>query len=516
MNKNLNTIYHYHEETKHTAMRHARSLGYLDWATQPNPYRSYEGAEKVGLRLSTSNTTPLYSDVFKEVPKAPLCFEAISQLFQFSLGLAATKSHQGSSWSLRCNASSGNLHPTEAYIVLPPLKGVDEKHTVSHYNPQHHHLEKLASFESKVLAEDEFLLSLSSIYWREAWKYGERSFRYVNLDAGHALRSLEVSAKLLGWSFKRLDISVQEHNRLLGLNQEERFHKDEREEADILLLFSKNDAIDIKALLEEVDFQFQSIANILSPSHYPWEIINEVADATQERLKSLPRVDSQELERQSLYVAKDVILKRRSAQMMNADNAEISKEQFYAMLDSVQHDIMGHENFVSFAIFVHKVEGLDSGLYLFSRNSRHLNELKGLMKESFRFEKMQENQELYLLQKGDFSVIAKNLSCNQDIAKDGAFSLAMLCEFSSVINSYGAYMYKELYYECGSIGQQLYLEATSVDLQATGIGCFLDDVMHSVLGLKGKEYQSLYHFTVGRAIVDTRLTTTDPYAHLKE
>ena len=159
MNKNLNTVYYYHEETKHTAMRHARSLGYLDWATQPNPYRSYEGAEKVGLKLSTSNATPLYSDIFNEVPKAPLCFEAISQLFQFSLGLAATKSHEGSSWSLRCNASSGNLHPTEAYIILPPMNGIDEKHTVSHYNPQHHHLEKLASFDSMVLAEDEFLLS---------------------------------------------------------------------------------------------------------------------------------------------------------------------------------------------------------------------------------------------------------------------------------------------------------------------------------------------------------------------
>ena len=515
MNKNLNTIYQYHEETKHTAMRHARSLGYLDWATQPNPYRTYEGADKVALRLSTSNATPMYADVFNEVPIAPLCYEAISQLFQFSLGLAATKSHEGSSWSLRCNASSGNLHPTEAYIILPPVKGLDEKHTISHYNPQHHHLEKLASFESKVLAEDEFLISLSSIYWREAWKYGERAFRYVNLDAGHALRSLEVSAKLLGWSFKRLDVSVEEHNQLLGLNQEERFNKNEREEADILLLFSKKESLDISALVKEVNFQFQSIANVLSPSHYPWEIINEVADASREKNKRLVSTEVIEGERQAQYDAKEVILKRRSAQMMNKDDAKITQDQFFTLLDSVKHEIMGHENFVSFAIFVHEVEGLESGLYLFSRNTRHLKAFKSLMKEGFVFEKVQENRDLYLLQKGDFTSMAKNLSCNQDIAKDGAFSLAMLCEFSNAINEYGPSMYKELYYECGSIGQQLYLEATSVNLQATGIGCFLDDVMHSVLGLKGKEYQSLYHFTVGRAVVDTRLSTSDPYTHLK-
>jgi len=515
MNKHLNTIFQYHEETKHTALRHARSLGYMDWKTQPNPFRVYDGAIKIPLRLSTNNPTPSYAHIFGGVPKAPLCFEAISQLFQFSLGLAATKSYDGTSWSLRCNASSGNLHPTEGYIILPPMQGVDEKCSLSHYNSQHHELEKLHTFDSTILGENEFILSLSSIYWREAWKYGERAFRYVNLDAGHALRALEVSAKMMGWSFKRLDVEVETHNELLGLNQSERFCVDEREEADILLLFSKKETLDVEGLLKEIDGQFQSIANILSASHHRWDIINEVADASREKEKSLLHVVSNEIERVPNYDSKSVILKRRSAQMMDAEKADISKETFFSILDSVKDEIIGHESFVSFVIFVHDIGELESGLYLFSRNKRHLDDFKTLMKSSFLFDKVDDTQELYLLQKGDFGVIAKNISCNQDIAKDGAFSLGMLCEFSSLINEYGPYMYKELYYECGSIGQQLYLEATSLDVQATGIGCFLDDVMHSLLGLNSNQYQSLYHFTIGRAIVDRRLDTTDPYAHLQ-
>ena len=515
MNQHQNSVFNYHEQTKHSALKHARSLGYMDWATQPDPFRRYEKSEKIALKLSLDNPTPSYAYIFGGVPKAPLCFEAISQLFQFSLGLAATKSYQDTSYSLRCNASSGNLHPTESYIILPPLAGVDDKCSLSHYNSEHHHLEKLASFESTELKENEFLLSLSSIYWREAWKYGERAFRYVNLDVGHALRSLEVSAKLMGWEFTRVDISVDEHNRLLGLDKSERFHEDEREEADILLLFSKRDSVDITTLIDDMD-EVSAKANILSASHHKWDIIDEVSVATKECLSVPLHVKSKENERIPRYDSKSVILKRRSAQMMNAQNASISKEQFFTILDSVQYEIISHESFVSFVIFVNSVQNLESGLYFFSRNERHLEEAKTLMKESFSFEKVDEKRELYLLNRGYFSTIAKTISCNQHIAKDGAFSIAMLCEFSKPINQYGAQMYKELYYECGSIGQQLYLEATSIDLHATGIGCFLDDSMHSLLGLTNNLYQSLYHFTIGRALIDERITTSEPYAHLKD
>src|SRR3990172_1025965 len=41
----------YHEQTKHHFHRYARSLGFLDWANQPNPFRSYEGVTAVRLPL---------------------------------------------------------------------------------------------------------------------------------------------------------------------------------------------------------------------------------------------------------------------------------------------------------------------------------------------------------------------------------------------------------------------------------------------------------------------------------
>jgi len=61
------------------------------------------------------------------------------------------------------------------------------------------------------------------------------------------------------------------------------------------------------------------------------------------------------------------------------------------------------------------------------------------------------------------------------------------------------------------IGQVLYLEAEAAGLRGTGIGCFFDDGMHNLLGLKDRRYQSLYHFTVGGPLEDERLTTLPAY-----
>ena len=112
MNKNLQTVFNYHQTTKHSQQRYARSLGYMDWQTQPNPFRNYNGTESLLLPLALENSTPPYHLLDSELSPAPLVKESLSQLLQFSMGIAAWKVSGDSSWAVRCNASSGNLHPT--------------------------------------------------------------------------------------------------------------------------------------------------------------------------------------------------------------------------------------------------------------------------------------------------------------------------------------------------------------------------------------------------------------------
>ncbi len=512
----INEIFTYHNETKHSHQRYARSLGYMDWESQPDPFRSYEGATRVSLPLSLDNPTPPYHLIFgNELPSAPLMLQSVAQFFQFSLGLAAWKQAGMQKWALRCNASSGNLHPTEGYIILPPVKGISEQTSISHYAPKKHELELLCEFDSSFWDQAEagsFLVGISSITYREVWKYGERAFRYCCLDAGHALRALQISAMMLGWKVSLYDdISDADLSRLFGFDQKQRYIDEEAEFPDMLLSISplKGDRPSPASLLSSLPQSYQGKANRLTHSHQDWEMIERIEKASFSiPARQIPIEDFKSARNPSAE-SKQIVLSRRSAQMMNADNAQITQDQFFSMMDAVQGSMNGYENSADLVLFVHDVEDLESGLYLLLRNPEHLSSLKRLMRKSFEFTSIREY--LYLLEKGDFRYQAKSISCNQAIASDGAFSLGMLCEFSTQIHEKGAHRYKELYWECGAIGQQLYLEATSLGLSATGIGCFLDDSFHYLLGLDSNQFQSLYHFTVGRAITDSRLMTLPPY-----
>ncbi|WP_457744095.1 nitroreductase family protein [Sulfurimonas sp.] len=519
MNKELQTVFHYHETTKHSHQKYAKSLGYMDWASQPDPFRIYNGTLQTELPLTLENPTPPYSLLDEELPCAPLMEESISQLLQFSMGIAAWKSSAGSSWAVRCNASSGNLHPSEAYLILPPLMQ-HEKSRVMHYAPKSHALEQLAAFETnfwRTLPKESFLVALSTISWREAWKYGERAFRYTQLDAGHAWQSFVIAAKMLGWKVTRIDsINDKDISTLIGLNQTERFF--EEEIADMLFVISPKEvdsSHDITQLLDDLPLAYEGIANKLSPSMYDWEIIPLVEKATSVSQDPVSKSSPCQIQRKPTQESKEVVLKRRSIHVMDKEKSHIAKEQFHTVLNAVNCSLDAKVNAVHLTIFLHRVTGYKSGLYMLVRDKNDINSLKSELNSTFLWQPT-ELENLYLLEFSSFQNTSKIISCNQDIASDGAFSLGMLCKYSQELLQYGAHRYKELYWECGAIGQQLYLEATSLGLSGTGIGCFLDDLMHKeILGLKNNTYQSLYHFTVGRGYVDSRIQTQPPYKERK-
>ena len=513
MNQNLQTIFHYHQTTKHSQQRYARSLGYMEWATQPNPFRSYSDTQKVLLPLCDTNATPPYHLLDTSLPSAPLCKESLAQFLQLSMGIAAWKESGGSSWAVRCNASSGNLHPTESYLVLPPL--FDKKNSVMHYAPKEHQLEILAEFASSFwqeLPKNSFLLGLSSISWREVWKYGERAFRYVNLDAGHAWQSLAVSAKMLGWNLTRLDsITNSDLNKILGLTQLHRFH--ETELADMLLLISPTEvdpSLNLQILLDDLPPHYKGMANRLSPSMQEWEIIPAVEKASSVDEVPQHSIEKLKVQREPSGESKKVVLQRRSIHVMDQEKSRLTQEQFHGILKSVDGSLDGKENATHLLIMLHRVENYTAGLYIFIRNQKDRKILQELMLPTLLWRET-ELQNLYLLDEKSYIAFSRGVSCTQDIASDGAFSLAMLCNFSKELQEHGAHRYKELYWECGAIGQQLYLEATSMGLSGTGIGCFLDDMMHDVLGLQNNQFQDLYHFTVGRGYVDSRIQTKEAY-----
>jgi nitroreductase len=87
----------------------------------------------------------------------------------------------------------------------------------------------------------------------------------------------------------------------------------------------------------------------------------------------------------------------------------------------------------------------------------------------------------------------------------------MLAEFEAPI-ARRASTYRDLLREAGLLGQVLYLDAEARGLRGTGIGCFFDDAVHALLGLENQRYQSLYHFTVGKALDDPRIELGPAYS----
>ena len=90
----------------------------------------------------------------------------------------------------------------------------------------------------------------------------------------------------------------------------------------------------------------------------------------------------------------------------------------------------------------------------------------------------------------------------------------MVAEFREVMNV-AAWQYRRLFWETGFIGQVLYLESEAAGYRGTGIGCYFDDSVHELLGFKDNQFQSLYHFTIGKPLEDSRIETLPAYEHLR-
>ncbi len=533
--ENHEAIIFYHTETKHYPHRFARSLGYLDWKNQPVPYRFWEGTELVRLPLLEDPSHPyfaLYDYTLAEEEKFSV--NSLSKFVELALGLSAWKAVPGSRWAVRMNPSGGNLHPTEAYLILPDVGGLSG---VFHYNPYLHGLEKRADLPPRLserikdfFGTECFLLVLTSIPWREAWKYGERAYRYCLLDAGHAVGSVRFSASLKGWKVKYLNaLGDGELEVLLGFDRVE-WYRGEEEFPELALCVFPRSAGDVpRTLPKEIVEEFRRLEffgrpNKLSEERVIWELVYEAAEwsrkpHTEERkfaYGSSPLLNLSPSE----MSAEQVIRKRRSG-MAYDGKTYISRELFFHILDKTlprddysPFDVELSPVYVNLFLFVHRVEELPRGLYLLLRNESTGELLAGKVSEELLWERVSGDIPLYLLKEGDFRDIATYISCTQDIAGDSAFSLGMLSLFSPVIEK-EPWEYRTIHWEAGLIGQVLYLEATAHSLKGTGIGCFFDDLMHGIVGLRDKTFQDVYHFTVGKAVEDPRIQTLDPYHHLK-
>lgn len=546
MENPLNTVLEYHTRTKHHYSGYARGPGFMDWKNQPKPFRRYSGTEIIQLdKPSNALSPPFVKSLWSgQIPSQQLNAGSVSHLFYDSLAISAWKSTGTDKWALRVNPSSGNLHPTEGYLLSNAIDGMVQSPAVFHYAPDEHVLEVRAVFSQSLwealtrqLPNDVLLVGLTSIFWREAWKYGERAYRYCQHDVGHAIAAVSIAAAGLGWEVRMMDgLSSDQIAVLLGIQQGS---GPEAEYPEVLLaIFPQGMELENRALPSDAVAQFKfldwhGISNRLSASHTQWPIIGDISQAVRKpegqvngnnnlvsHMKYAMEGFNYDSDDPTL---REIVRSRRSAVAMDG-RTRISQENFYNILlgtvsnpNRVPFLVLPWEPQVHLAIFIHQVEGLEPGLYLLVRDINQLENLQKVIQAEFAWEIVSgipEELNLFRLALGDTRQLAKQISCHQDIAANGCFSLGMISRFEIALRNKGAWFYPFLYWECGTIGQMLYLGAEAAGLRGTGIGCYFDDGMHSILSIHNHQYQDLYHFTIGNPLEDVRLRTLPAYPDL--
>jgi SagB-type dehydrogenase family enzyme len=182
--------------------------GSLDWANKPGIVKSYVDAPKIQLcKPENSGGAPIWQIMqarrsARRFVDEPISESNVSQLLWAAQGI--TKRHPET--PLRTAPSAGALYPVETYLAVHNVESIEPG--IYHYNPLEHALEQLrpGNFRQQTAAGalDQYMAATANIVFiwtgvfpRSKWKYKQRAFRYVYLDAGHIAQNVALAAVAL-------------------------------------------------------------------------------------------------------------------------------------------------------------------------------------------------------------------------------------------------------------------------------------------------------------------------------
>jgi SagB-type dehydrogenase family enzyme len=388
------------------------------------------------------------------------------------------------------NPSSGNLHPTEFHFSTRGIKEWPDG--LYHYRPSTHMAEQRALGDVQIKlggSSAPLVFVLTSITWREAWKYGDRAYRYCLHDIGHAWQALSLAAQAIGCGSFAVghfpDDEVAQACRLPD------------DEVPMLLVELRDGSIPVLESNALETVWYGGHANQLSAQIATNEWIDRIHDAT--KLNSLtqrgnfiagpPPTVCGEIKlpppASSARAFGETARRRRSALDFVGGSRSISLPQLSAILAAASQRLIAdfiRTSFVQMYLYAHRVEALKPGAY------RH----------------WPESAELEQIKDGDQRVVAAGLSLGQELAGNACVAFSMIGDLERAARAHGDRGYRYVHFEAGAIGHRLYLAAEALGLGATGIGSFYDEEVHRYLNLAPQQ-QVVYHFAIGYPVPDVRV-----------
>jgi len=221
----------FQEATKHS--RERLHGGSLNWSNKPDIYKKYSSEIVIQLSRQFPDQSLPFIEILKKrrsvrsFSSKPLQMADLSFLLWASTGIQRTER----GYDFRTAPSAGALYPIETYLIINKVE--DLKKGLYHYNIQSHALGRLklgdfaeetahAALEQEVCIEAPVVFIWTAVFERSKWKYAQRAYRYVYLDAGHIAQNLALSATSIRMGSCQIGAFFDEEiNKIVGADGKE-------------------------------------------------------------------------------------------------------------------------------------------------------------------------------------------------------------------------------------------------------------------------------------------------------
>ena len=482
-NRAFDAALNYHQVTKHSYASVRSNQHSLDFNNQPIPFKIYPTLDPSPLPAEVRQTgVAALSAISEFVPPQTAAapdLEGIAQLLYLSAGITRHRKYPGGEIYFRAAACTGALYEIELYLVCGDLTHLEAG--VYHFAAAEFGLRKLragdyrsalieATAAEPAVAHAPLNIVCTATYWRNAWKYQNRTYRHFGWDNGTLLANLLAVGTALGLPAKVVCGFVDDTvNRLLDIDPR-------REVAFSLVPLGYSSGLPaqgpapisplgletVPLSRREIDYPLMREMHTASSLHSREEVAKWRGGTP---LVHFPPPAGPVVQLQPLSDAEiprdpieQVILRRGSSRKFS--HTPITLAQLSTMLDRATRGVPADfldpvgSQLNHLYLIVHAAEGVDPGAYVFHRG----------------------RQSLELLKPGDFRSQAGYLGLQQALPADAAVAVFFMADLRPILQRYGNRGYRALQLEAGIIGGKLYLAAYAQRLGATGLTFFDDDV----------------------------------------
>ena len=463
----------------------------LDWAQQPDPYKTYGNIDQIPLsevsELPKISLWDLNEEKLPETPRERFDLNRLSRILLIGYGFTAKARQPGHEFFYRSAASAGALYPIEIYLAAFDVDELDPG--LYHYDIRSRALTLLrkglfrefsaSAIENMASKGTSACFFITGIFFRTAWKYRERAMRYVLLDAGHVLENLRLSLKAEGLPHSiHYDFDDPLLNRFLGL--------DEKRETCLAGLpvygnGKSSGMVEDAFPMESLPHEIQAASRVSSKEIFYEEIdsicragkkipdgmkadSNMMHEVGLESSEWVPMIQSEPIENESDFA--EAVFHRRSKR--NYIDESLSSARFWRLLDFVGGAAgIGspltrlYGRCLATGFCAENIKGLDSGLYMLNETDKKIGRVR----------------------QGQFLRKMATACLDQEWLKNASLHFLFMTNLDELDKTWGPRGYRYAMMLAGRIGQAIYLGATALGLGSCGIGALYDGEAREVIGL---------------------------------